>query len=187
MLDKQGLVCFPIKPAFARIDARLAEVMVETPGEQQTDSPPAPQALKDPLLQKIPLSGFEVVWNGLFPVDEIHHQKIFGAEGGHAFLANFLQKTQEIWILNLSMEGEPHEMPIGAREIRQWLALPDALAEDKVKPLPGPLDQTALTQNLGYTTVARILLPKDILWSNAQGEAAGADDFDATWVLAYKH
>ena len=87
----------------------------------------------------------------------------------------------------LAMQGKPHKMAIGAREIGQWLALPDALAEDKVKPLSSALDQAALAQHLSDTAVTRILLPKDILRSDAQGEATGADDFNATRVLADEH
>ena len=78
-------------------------------------------------------------------------------------------------------------MAIGTREIGQWLALPDALAEDEIKPLSGAFDQTALAQDLGDTAVARILLPKDILWSDARRESAGANDFDATGVLTDKY
>ena len=107
-------------------------------------------------------------------------------ECGHLFPTNLLQKTQELRVLNLAVQGEPYEVVIRVREVGQRLALLNALAKDAVKPLPGPFDQAAFAEGFGDTAIARILLPKDVLRSDAGWKTAGADDLDASRILAHE-
>ena len=96
-------------------------------------------------------------------MDEIEHQKIVGVERGRAFLADLLQEAQELRILDLAVKGEPYEVGVRAGEIRQRLALPDALPKDEVKALAGALDEAAFSKDLGNAPIARALLPQNVV------------------------
>jgi len=40
-----------------------------------------------------------------FPKDMVNHQQVLGGEGLKALLAKFLQKTQELQMLNFTIQG----------------------------------------------------------------------------------
>jgi hypothetical protein len=66
-------------------------------------------------------------------VDEIDRQRIVDAECRHAFLTNFLKKTQELLVLDLTMQRQPDEVGIRMGEVGQRFALSDGLTKDKVR------------------------------------------------------
>ena len=119
-------------------------------------------------------------------MDEIDHQQIVEAKCGHLFSTNLLKETQEFRILNIATQSEPYRVTIRMGEIGQRFTLLNALAEDAVKPLPGPFDQSAFAEDFSDTAIARILLSKDVLRSDAGWESPWTDDLDASWILAHE-
>ena len=85
----------------------------------------------------------EVFGNTLLTVDEIDQQQVVKAECGHSFQADLFEKAQELGVLNIAAQGEPHGVGIRMGEVRKRLAVLNALAKDEVKPLPCPFDQSA--------------------------------------------
>lgn len=71
-------------------------------------------------------------------------------------------------------------------KVGQRLTMLNALAKDAVKPLSGSLDQAALAEDFGDTAIARILLPKDVLRGDTGWKSTGADDLDASRILAHE-
>jgi len=178
MFEKQGLVRFPVKPALPRVNARLPDVTVESPGEKQAGAPPPPHSLDHSLLQQMLKPRRHEVGDRLFSMNEVDDQKVFGAEGCRALPADLLKISKEFRILDLSVERNPDGMLIRAREVGKGLTLADALAIDEVEPLSGPLDKSAFAEHLGDPAVARVLLPEDVVRGDSGWESSGADDLD---------
>ena len=74
MLQQQLLVRLAVQTTLARVDPRITDVPVESPGQQQPCTPPASHAFDDPPFQQRLDPGFKVVGNWLFAVDEIDQQ-----------------------------------------------------------------------------------------------------------------
>ena len=116
--------------------------------------------------------------------DEIADQKVIKAERGHIFLADFLQKAQKFRVLNVAVQRQPYGVSIRVGEVGQPFTLPNALAKDEVESLARPFDQAAFGEDLGNASIARVLLPQDVLGGNAGWKAARADDLDTLRILA---
>ena len=85
------------------------------------------------------------------------------------------------------MEREPNMKGIRAGKIRFRLAFPYARFKNAVHALTGAFYKTATRKGLGYATVARRLLPKDILGCNARRESARTDNLQPAWILTDKY
>ncbi len=120
-------------------------------------------------------------------MNKIDHEEIIRAECRQSFPADFFQKAQELRIQDFAVECKPYGVRIRTGKIRKPFALPDALPEDKVHSLSGPLYKPAFAEDLCNAAVPGILLPEYILRGDAGREPPGADNFNATGILTDKY
>ena len=69
--------------------------------------PPRPIRSMIPWSRKLRKPLFEILRQSFFTLDGVKHKNVPGAEGGQAFCADFLKKSEEGRILNLPLAGSP--------------------------------------------------------------------------------
>lgn len=90
---------------------------VEAAGEKHANTPPPPHPFDDTLIEKVLNPRFEMVGHDFTPMDEVDYKEIVGAERRHTFPADLLQKTKELRVLNLAVEGDPYRVCVRAGEV----------------------------------------------------------------------
>ena len=161
MSDEQFLVRLTIEAFFSGVGARFSLRLEEAVREQVSRASSVAYALESAGFDERAESPSQ--WGGDFLVatDEIEHEEVFEAEGCLRFSTDLFEKAKKRRILDRAVQREPHEVFVGASEIRERLPLPDTLTVDQVETLARTFDEAATSKCFGDPSVPRFVLPQE--------------------------
>ena len=123
VIQQEALVLFSVQAEPARVFSRLAPHLVELPREQITHAAAGSYAFKDAFSDQRAELVAKIVRNAVFAVDMIQHEQVLDGKRLDPIRSHLLQKTQEVRILDLAVQGQRDLELVGVREVGQAFAL----------------------------------------------------------------